>query len=228
MIRYPNTQAEYDQYFTDERSCFEYIISACWPDGPRCQICQHDKLWRINGGKVLECSACGHKMRPLAGTIFKDTHLPLKLWMDLAWHLMSQKYGANATGLARTLDISYPTAWNILSKPRRAMIRDGREKLGPAVEVDEAFIGGLEEGVPGRGAKKKALVAVAVELDLDLKTMSRARFAVIPTAKAATLIPFVERIAEPGSTIVTDGWSAYHPLEGAGFKHVVRLKKNEE
>ena len=31
------------------------------------------------------------------------------------------------------------------------------------VEVDEAYIGGLEEGVRGRQTEKKALIAVAAE-----------------------------------------------------------------
>ena len=141
---------------------------------------------------------------------------------------MAEKFGANAIGLARILKISYPTAWNVLMKLRRAMIREGREKLAPAVEVDEAYIGGLEKGVPGRGAKKKALIAVAVELGSDLKTMSRARFEVIPNARSTTLIPFVEKVAEPGATVVTDGWTAYLPLKEAGFRHIIKPKKSED
>jgi hypothetical protein len=48
---------------------------------------------------------------------------------------MSQKYGANATGLSRTLGIAFTTAWNILQKLRRTMVRANREKLGPVAEV---------------------------------------------------------------------------------------------
>jgi hypothetical protein len=80
---------------------------------------------------------------------------------------MSQKYGANAIGLGRVLGMALPTTWNILHKLRRVMVRSDREKLGPAVEIDESYVGGHEEGKPDRGADAKALVILAVELSSE-------------------------------------------------------------
>jgi hypothetical protein len=48
------------------------------------------------------------------------------------------------------------------------MVRAEREQLGQVVEVDET-IGSREIGKPGRGAEKKALLAIAVELSVDQK-----------------------------------------------------------
>jgi transposase-like protein len=110
------------------------------------------------------------------------------------------------------------------------MVRSDREPLSPAVEVDETYIGGLEEGMPGRGAKKKTLVAVATELAQDLNVMGRIRLEPVPDASSDSLIPFVVRNVSPGSTVVTDGWTAYNALERAGFKHVIlepKLDKTE-
>ena len=152
----------------------------------------------------------------------------MMVWLRTMWHVMSQKLGANATGLARTLDMSYPTAWNILHKLRRTMVRGDRELLGPAVEVDESFFGGHEEGAPGRVAKDKALVAVAVELAPDLRTMGRCRLETIPDASGASLIPFIQRVAVPGVTVVTDGWSGYLPLKAAGFTHLVKVQNKPD
>jgi len=42
------------------------------------------------------------------------------------------------------------------------MVRPGRERLPGAVEVDEAYWGGPEEGAVGRLTEDKALIAVAV------------------------------------------------------------------
>jgi hypothetical protein len=67
------------------------------------------------------------------------------------WHLTSQKNGISALGLQRELGIgSYKTAWTLLHKLRRAMVRPGRERLRGAVEVDEAYWGAPEEGAVGR------------------------------------------------------------------------------
>ena len=58
------------------------------------------------------------------GTLFADTHLPLRLWFEALWHVTSQKGGASALGLQRVLGVgSYRTAWNLLHKLRRAMVR---------------------------------------------------------------------------------------------------------
>jgi hypothetical protein len=58
---------------------------------------------------------------------------------------------------------SYHTAWNLLHKLRRAMVRPGRERLQGIVEVDEIFIGGPRPGKRGRGGRGEVLVVVAAQ-----------------------------------------------------------------
>ena len=38
----------------------------------------------------------------------------------------------------------YETAWGLLQKLRRAMVRPERDRISGEVEVDETYIGGLE------------------------------------------------------------------------------------
>jgi hypothetical protein len=79
------------------------------------------------------------------------------------WWVTTQKNGASALGLQRMLGLKkYETAWTWLHKLRRAMVRPGRDLLAGRVEVDECYVGGLEEGLPGRLNPKKALVVVAI------------------------------------------------------------------
>jgi hypothetical protein len=58
---------------------------------------------------------------------------------------------------------NYETAWTWLHN--RAMVRPGRDLLTGRVEVDECYVGGVEEGLPGRLNLKKALVVVAAQED---------------------------------------------------------------
>jgi hypothetical protein len=101
----------------------------------------------------------------------------------------------------------YETAWTWLHKLRRAMVRPGRDLLTGRVEVDECYIGGLEEGLPGRLNLKKALVVVAAQEDGP--GIGRIRMRLIVDASAESLMPFVRESVKPGSVVHTDGWLGY-------------------
>lgn len=45
----------------------------------------------------------------------------------------------------------------------------------------------------------------------------------IVDASAASLVPFVKDSVGPGSTVHTDGWLGYLPLQSEGFEHDVTL-----
>jgi len=72
-------------------------------------------------------------------------------------------------------------------------------------------------GVPGRGALGKVLFAGAVEL--DERGFGRARLGVLENANAASLRTFLVDNVEPGSRIITDGWSAYPPATRDLYTH---------
>jgi transposase-like protein len=141
------------------------------------------------------------------------------------WHITGQKYGANALGLQRVLDLgSYHTAWEWLHKLRRAMVRPGRDLLSGTVEVDETYVGGKKPGKRGRGAAGKALVGIAVE-DKGEEGIGRIRLAHLEDASADSLKSFIQGVVRPGSTIRTDDWAGYGWLSETGFGHVVLSSK---
>lgn len=157
-----------------------------------------------------------------AGTIFQDTRTSLAVWFRAMWWVTTQKNGASALGLQRVLGLkSYETAWTWLHKLRRAMVRPGRDLLTGRVEVDECYVGGLEEGLPGRLNLEKALVVVAAQEDGP--GIGRIRMRQIIDASAESLVPFVQDSVALGSVIHTDGWAGYLPLEGKGYPHDVTL-----
>lgn len=175
----------------------------------------------MGGGRML-CRGCRRQVSVLAGTIFQGTHLPLATWFRAMWHLTSQKGGVSALGLQRVLGLgSYRTAWAMLHKLRAAMVRPGRELLRGTVEVDETFWGGAERGVAGRLTVTKALIIVAAEE--DGAGIGRIRMQRIPDQTRASLHGFIGRSVATGSTVRTDGWSAYLGLEG--YTHLPEIQK---
>jgi transposase-like protein len=132
------------------------------------------------------------------------------------WLLTSQKYGISALGLQRALGLgSYKTAWAILHKLRRAMVRPGRDRLRGLVEVDETYWGGNEAGVIGRQTEDKARVIVAAEA--DGAGIGRIRLRTLPDLTKASLHGFIAASVEPGSVVRTDGLNAY--LGMTGYTH---------
>jgi transposase-like protein len=222
MEDYPLNLSEFEQRFATEQACREYLFSLRWPEGFRCPHCQHPAYWPK--GLLFECRRCGHQTSITAGTIFQDTRKPLREWFRAIWYVTSQKNGTSALGLQRILGLgSYLTAWSWLHKLRRAMVRPGRDRLKGEVEVDETYLGGLEEGVRGRQTFQKALVVVAAEK--DGRRIGRIRMQRIPNASAASLHAFVQTYIEPGSTVLTDGWEGYRGLDD--YAHQVRKSQGK-
>lgn len=210
---------DFENRFSSEEACREYLAKLRWPSGFRCPRCNHDKAWHMERG-VYWCRKCGYQVSVTAGTIFQDSRKPLMLWFRAIWYVVNQKNGVSALGLQRVLGLSsYRTVWTWLHKLRRAMVRPGRDKLSGVVEVDETYIGGKKPGKRGRGAEGKNLVAVAVEDKGE--HFGRIRLCRIDDASADSLIAAVQESVDPGSVVRTDGWVGYAQLASKGYQHTV-------
>ena len=158
--------------------------------------------------------------------MFADSHLPLRLWFEALWHVTSQKNGASALGLQRVLGLgSYRTAWNVLHKLRRAMVRPCWDRLQGVVEVDEIFIGGPRPGKRGRGADGKVLVLVAAQQ--AAKGIGRIRLTRVADASANSVEPAIVGVVELGSQVRTDDWNGYRRLEQLGYRRQIARSSAE-
>ena len=215
---YPRTLREFNAWFPDEEEALEYLVRLRWPGGFACPTCGESTFWRMSKGRNLRCAGCRLDASITAGTIFADTRLPLATWFAAAWYVTATKHGVSALGLQRLLGLgSYETAWALLHKLRRAMVRPGRDRLAGEVEADETYLGGVAEGSRGRGAASKAIVSVAVEK--RGAGMGRVRLAQIPDVSAESLLAALEQAVEPGAVVYTDHWPGYHGLGAAGYTH---------
>ena len=219
MSEYPRTVLEFRDWFADDAACRDYLAKLRWPEGFRCPICRGPDHW-VTARGLRHCRGCGRQTSVTAGTLFADTHLPLRLWFEALWHVTSQKGGASALGLQRVLGLgSYRTAWNLLHKLRRAMVRPGRDRLQGVVEVDEIFIGGPRPGKRGRGAQGKVLVVVAAQQ--AAKGIGRIRLTRVVDASARSLEPAITAAIEVGSQVRTDDWRGYSGLDRLGYRRQI-------
>ena len=157
-------------WFHSEQACLDYLERLRWPKEFICPSCGVVGITTKTSRNRLVCQSCKHQASVTAGTIFDKTRTPLKVWLAAAWYITNQKHGVSALGLQRVLGLgSYQTAWTMLHRFRRAMIRPGRDLLTGLVEVDETYVAIGDKAIPA-GAKRrnpnitKTLVVIAVEM----------------------------------------------------------------
>lgn len=170
------------------------------------------------------CRSCRHQTTITAGTIFEKTRTELRVWFAAIWYITNQKHGVSALGLQRVLGLgSYETAWTMLHRLRRAMVRPEREMLSGEVEIDETYIALTDRQFPSSpvGQKSnttKVLVVIAVEI-LHPKGFGRIRIRRLEKGDREHLTPFIKESVSPGSVIHSDGSPSYRKLDKFGYRH---------
>lgn len=221
---YPRSWNEFLDWFGSEEACLSFLERLRWPQGFVCPGCGGTEQPYCSSRARLMCRECGRQSTVTAGTIFDKTRTPLRVWLAVAWYLTSQKHGASALGLQRVLGLgSYETAWTMLHRFRRAMVRPDRERLRGEVEVDESYLAITDREQPispvGRKNKtSKVLVVIAVEM-LPPKGFGRIRLRRIDNDSAECVVPFVQENVQSGARVHTDGSGAYRALGQLGYDH---------
>jgi transposase-like protein len=217
-------------YFHDEEAAFAALEAIMWPTGkpyhcPHCGSADQDKMNRLavqrskpsqrnpNGKAVYglwKCYACRQQFTVRKGTIFEESRLELHLWFQAAFLMCSSKKGVSANQLHRTLGVTLKTAWFLAHRLREAMAPHphGMEPMGgegKTVEIDEAYIGGLNKNrhkskrkKDGTGGAGKAIAFSLVERGGKVRSHH------IPTVTAKTLKPILEEQVHADMAVYSD------------------------
>ena len=225
---YPQTWDQFLDWFPDDESCRIYLERIRWKQGFVCPGCgKAGDAFQGSRGRWI-CRHCRRQSTVTAGTIFDKTRTPLRSWLAVVWYIVNQKQGVNALGLQRVLGLgSYQTAWAMLHRLRRAMIRPGRERLHGLVEVDECWVGPSPPNALRLTKKKQQLierrkaqrmiVMVAIEIK-EPRGFGRIRLQRVTNKSEKAVLPFVMEVVEPGSVVRTDGSAAYRKLHKRGYR----------
>lgn len=210
--------------FSTEAACEEYLIRVRWPDGLQCSHCRSKDFEKRKGKtRAYRCLRCRRFLSPTAGTIFHRTRTSLQQWFIALFLVATDKRGLSALFLGEQIGVSYPTAWAMIQRMRHAMAaRDLQYKMSGKIEMDEMFIGAPTEGKKrGRGTEQTpVLVAVSFSPAKDGKEyVGFAKLRAVDVIDAPTIVRFAKDVMEKGSTVRTDGYSVYPPLEEHGFIH---------
>lgn len=227
MADFPRSLIEFQRRFPDEAACAAYLAELRWPEGFRCPACGHDRAWALETkARTSECTRCRRQTSVTAGTIMHGSKLPLTVWFWAIYLMTTHSNGISALQLLKQLGLgSYKSAWLLCAKLRRAMVVPGRTPLAGLVEIDEATIACRSKDEPpaggsGRSHQGKMLIFGAVEVADD--NPGRIRLIQVDGFSGKSLHPAIAASIAPGTTIKTDGWTAYSSAPGVKHdRHVV-------
>ncbi len=200
--------------FHSEDACREALEGLRWPDGAVCPRCQSQSISRIYNYNVFECNSCRYQFSVKSGTVFHDSHLPLRKWFVAVFLMVESRKGVSANQLKRVLKVSYKTAWYLCHRIRGAVVVDNPVPLSKIIEVDETWVGGKRKNV-GHGYKgNKVLVAGAAQRNGEV------RLQVIDDRTREVLNEFIKKhIADNAEAIYTDDWPAYDGIADEDTRH---------
>lgn len=217
---FPKTIFEFQQRFSTEDACLQFLIQSRWPEGFVCPRCGGREHYWMEGRQLLQCQSCKYQTSATAGTIMHRSRQPLVLWFYAAYLVTTHTPGMSALQFQRQTGIqNYQTAFMMLHKLRAGMVKPGRDRISGVVHVDETYIGGEKPGLRGRGAAGKVIVAGAAEIRSG--KLARIRLRIVSDVTGASLVKFVQENVVEGSTVITDDWSGYNGLEKSGYRHIV-------
>mgnify|MGYP000909050002 CR=1 FL=1 len=222
-----------DLHFHNEEAAYAFVEAELWPNGPVCPKCNETKRVGKLGGKstrigAYKCYACRKPFTVKVGTIFEDSHIPMRIWLQAIYLLSSSKKGISSNQLHRTLGITLKSAWFLSHRIREAMregglaVPMGGEGSSGVVEADETFIGRKRGVKVRRGGAHKHDVLSLVERG------GKVRSGHVDDVKASTLVPIVnENIAKEARVMTDDAATYYQKLDGFASHETVNHSAEE-
>lgn len=216
------TLKDFDNEFTTDDNCLEWIKNHRYPDGIHCSVCgKVTKHHKVNGRSCYACDNCGHQVYPTAGTIFHKSATPLRTWFQVIYRMASTRCGISAKQIQRETGVTYKTAWRMF-KQIRTLLGEDIKNLTGEVEVDETYVGGRRHGKRGRGAEGKTAVVGAVQR--QGKVIAK----VVPDVKRHTLVPFVNKTVDRNAILYTDEFPTYDHMARIGYTHLRIRHRDKE
>lgn len=211
---------EFQKKFSTAEACRRHLFRIRWPNGFRCPICCNERAYKITTRHLFECTECGYQVSVTAGTVMHKTRTSLIIWFWAIYLIANDKRGFSAMQLSQQFGISYPTAWLMMHKIRKAMQqRDTMYTLAGIVEMDDTFIGApTEGGKRGRGTEKTKVVT-----SLSLTNAGHPvylKMKVVDDLKSSTLVELANLNINTGSVISTDLYHSYRELNNEGYLHL--------
>ncbi len=132
----------------------------------------------------------------------------------------------SAKALERDLEVTYKTAWRMLTLIRKAL-PENDEPLTGDVEMDTGYFGGRFKSGKNNARQKEAMDAKAVVM-AAVERGGQMRALVVPDATAETHKNFIwQNVSTKGTRLITDQTNRLDNVAAAYDRHTVNHSKGE-
>lgn len=209
------------EFGTDEK-CLEFIFKTLHTKQCSCG----GTFKRKEGRRQWQCTACRTQIAPTAGTIFHKSDTPLSLWFHAIMVFSNAKSGISAKTIERDLEVTYKTAWRMLTLIRKAL-KQGEDVLRGDVEIDVGYFGG--KGHAGRDNRDLSKVMRDKSVIIAAKQRGgEIRASVVPDASAKTHKNFLwQNVSTQGTRLMTDSTNALEKVAVGYDRHMVDHHRGE-
>ena len=211
--------------FPNEEAARKYLEERRWPSGTTCPACNNAGHVTPRNHGFYRCNPCKLDFTVRTGTIFERSHVPLHKWLYAMYLLVTARKGISSLQLSKEIGITQKSAWFVLHRLREACGAK-METLQGTVEVDETFIGGLEENKHMHDRVKKGVAEKFPVIGLRQRggnTLAR----VLESAGGLAISSVIEQNVEPGSRLMGDENASYAQLTTIYNLQTVRHGVNE-
>jgi transposase-like protein len=190
----------------DETAAYRWVEAQIWPEGPVCPHCGGvDRISPMKGKSTrigtYKCYQCRKPFTVKVGTVFEDSHVPMRVWLQAMVLMCSSKKGVSSNQLHRSLGVSLKTAWFMSHRIREAMRVVGMEPMGGAgkyVEADETFYGQVEGEPKRKGTGHKHVVLSLIERGGSARSFH------VEGTRVADIAPVIRANVTKETTLMTD------------------------
>ena len=209
------------ELFDTEEKAMRHIELIRWEGNRSCPRCGSVET-RESSHKEMPywCGDCRSYFSVRTGSLMEGSHISYRQWIAAVYLMGTCLKGVSSTKLGNDLGITQKSAWFLGHRIRKAWSENARQ-FYEAVEIDEAYLGGLEHNKhkskrqkSGRGPSgKKPVIALKERKSKNVKAI------VLDSTKQENIARTVIKNVARGTNIYTDEAGMYSILKYLGYEH---------